>query len=147
VRVRQPRQDLPFAPEALGPRVPQQRQVQQLDGHRAFEAAVFAPRAPHAAAATLADRGFQHVGAQALSGQRGLVLRGHRLGDGAGQKALRERACPSAASICRSTSASSGMAIASAANRAWRWSSSRSIISSNNGLMAAHRVGSILLMV
>ena len=72
VRVREARQDLALAAKALRPGAADQRQVQQLDGHRCVEAAVFAPRPPHAATTTLADGCLQQVGAQALAGQAGL---------------------------------------------------------------------------
>ena len=78
VRVRQARQDLAFALEALGRGAPEQRQVQQFHRDFAAVAPVVAPRPPHGAAPALPERRVQRVGAQALADQGGR-LGGERL--------------------------------------------------------------------
>ena len=63
VRVRQPREDGALALEPRPGGMADQRQVQQLDGHDAADALVGAARAPHAAAAALAEQRLDDVGA------------------------------------------------------------------------------------
>jgi hypothetical protein len=70
VRVGQPRENRALAPEALCRRVAEPRQVQQLDRHAAFVLAVGAACPPDGAAAALADRRFEAVGADAVAGER-----------------------------------------------------------------------------
>jgi hypothetical protein len=70
VRVRDAREDVPLAAEALLGGAPEPRDVEQLDGGAPFEAAVAALRQPHAAGPALADERDQPVGAQHLAGER-----------------------------------------------------------------------------
>ena len=57
VRMRQPREDASFAPEALFARAPHDRDVQQLDRRAPDEPAVAALGQPHASHPALADQG------------------------------------------------------------------------------------------
>jgi hypothetical protein len=70
VRMGEPGEDVPFAPESLFAGAADQRDVEQLDRGPAFEAAVAALREPHAAHPALPDAGDQPVGAELLSRQR-----------------------------------------------------------------------------
>jgi hypothetical protein len=73
VRMGKARQHAALALEAPRGAVAQQREMQQLDRHVAFEAAIGTPGAPHAAAAALPDRVFEDVGADGLAGVRGVL--------------------------------------------------------------------------
>ena len=73
VRMRQARQHVAFAREALDAAVPEQRQVQELDRDARLIPTVAALGAPDRAHAALADRLAQRVGANRLPRQRRLV--------------------------------------------------------------------------
>ena len=63
-RMLQPREDPAFPGEARFARAPDERDVQQLDRHTAFEPAVHTFGQPHAAHAALSDRRHQPVGTE-----------------------------------------------------------------------------------
>ena len=70
VRMREPREDAAFAPEARFTRAADERRVQELHGGAALEAAVAAFREPDRAHAALADERDEPVRADDRARQR-----------------------------------------------------------------------------